>query len=221
VLIAGIDISMTSTGIAIVDPGRPHQARIRRMQTESPRLPKGEQPTLLQRERRLLMIEVGVADRLDEVGTGRLPDIAFVEQPPFASSTPYQHDISGNWWRVVSRIFALGIPVVEVGNTKVKVYATGRGGTRDTPEKRNKAGEIIRPALAKVSKADVIRAVQTDYSRQVAQTVDGQGDDVTDAFILAAIGCRLLGQPIEVNELPVTRTRALDGLLLPEGFTAT
>jgi hypothetical protein len=208
---------MSSTGVALVDPARPHQAVVRRIQSSAPPSPKGEQPTVLERHLRLQDIEDRLclaiqlerpAVHLGPAATAlQRPRIAFVEQPPYGSTAGRSpHDLSGNWWRCVRMILRLGIPVVEVGNTKVKVYATGSGATR---------GEN------KVTKKDVIRAVQTDYSRQVAQTVEGQGNDVTDAFILAAIGCRLLGTPIEVNEIPATRTRALDGLVLPEGFSTT
>lgn len=209
--VAGLDLSMTSTGVAVVDLDRPLQASVYRIRTPQPKLPKGQQPTLDQRHARLQLIEDGVAQALGAMAPGtrgidRLVDIAFVEQPPFGSSSAYSHDISGSWWRVVSRVLRLGVPVVEVGNTKVKVYATGGGATRGPN---------------KVEKEHVIAAVMSGrYGREVARTIDGEGSDVADAFILAAIGCRLLGHPIEAHPLPATHTRALDELHLPERFLA-
>jgi crossover junction endodeoxyribonuclease RuvC len=208
--IAGLDLSMTSTGVAVVDLDRPLQASVYRIRTPSPKLAKGQQPTLDQRQARLQAIEDGVALALGAMvpgtrGISRLVDIAFVEQPPFGSSSAYSHDISGSWWRVVSRVLRLGVPVVEVGNTKVKVYATGGGATRGPN---------------KVEKRHIIGAVQSGrYGVEVARQIDGEGSDVADAFILAAIGARLLGHPVELTTLPQTHLRALENIHLPEGFT--
>lgn len=204
--VAGLDLSMTSTGVAVVDLNRPLQAVVHRIRTPPPKLPKGQQPTLEARHDRLQLIEDEVAHALGAGRISSLPDIAFVEQPPFGSSSAYSHDISGSWWRVVGRVLRLGVPVVEVGNTKVKVYATGGGATRGPN---------------KVEKSHIIAAVQDGrYGTEIARQIDGEGSDVADAFILAALGCRLLGRPIEVYPLPDTHTRALDELHLPERFYA-
>ncbi len=131
------------------------------------------------------------------------PDLVFVEAPPYSNS-PYAHDISGNWHRVVGMLHLYDIPVVEVSNTKLKKYATGSGSNR---------------GATKVEKHHVITAVKTNYGQTIARQVDGEGDDVADAFILAAMACRIAGQPIEAITLPQANLRALENLSLPEGFT--
>lgn|GEM_PF-4048271 len=210
-IVAGLDLSMSSTGLAIVDTHK--GAAVHRIRTPAPRLPKGQQPTLLARAERLNEIEtrigrllgfypIGDSDLIEE-DYRPLPDLLVVEQP-FGSMSGNTIDLIGNWWRVVGMIHRFGIPTIEVGNTKLKLYAVGRASNRGP---------------TKVEKHHVVTAVKTNYGRHVARMVDGEGDDVCDAFILAAIGCRLAGQPIEATTLPQDNLRALENLSLPEGIT--
>jgi len=199
VIIAGLDLSLSSTGVAIIDTDRHLGFKVFRIRSAG--TGKRGAETLLSRQIRLQNIE----DQAAKIWATYLPDVVFVEQPVLSSASAYGHDISGNWWRNVSRIYGYGIPVVEVGNQKVKIYATGSGATSGPN---------------KVEKKHIIAAVQDNsrYGSALARQVDGEGSDVCDAFILAALGARLIGQPVELTTLPFTHVRAMENLSLPEGF---
>lgn len=142
---------------------------------------------------------VGRADRLaGEIVLTTLrykPDLVVIEAPSYGSVNGRPHDRSGLWWLVV---FALvqghGLHVMEVPPTNRIKYATGKG-----------SGPL---ADKDVVLANVIRRY-TDY--------DVTGNDQADAVLLAAIGKRLLGEPIEAN-LPALNLTALDKLSLPKGL---
>jgi len=212
-LIAGIDLSMTSTGVALIDPAA--GATVHRVRTLGPKLPRGQKPTLLDRHDRLQEIEdrigrlLGLLPYTEQYRAGGdmyrpIPDLLFIERP-FGSLSGNTLDLTGNWWRVTGMIHRFGIPVAEVDNNWLKIYATGRASNRGPN---------------KVEKHHVISAVKTRYGTRVARMVDGEGDDVCDAFILAAMACRMVGHPIETTELPAAHARALVGIQLPEGFSA-
>lgn len=199
-IVAGLDLALGSTGIGLIDTDRHLGFKVFRCRSTG--TGKRGAETLLSRHVRLQRIE----DQAADIWRVYQPDIVFVEQPVLSGSSAYGHDISGNWWRNVSRVFRSGIPVAEVGNQKVKIYATGGAATRGPN---------------KVEKKHVIAAVQDQnrYGTALARMVDGEGSDVCDAFILAALGARLLGHPAELTTLPQTHLRALENLSLPEGFT--
>lgn len=117
------------------------------------------------------------------------PNLAMIETPAYDQTSGKTHDRSGLWWEVV-RIFQaeLGVDVVEVGTSKVKIYATGKG----------------------VGRKDAVMAAAIRRYPDVAISNNNE----SDAFILAAMGMRLLGEPIE-ESLPQTHLRAMEGLTLP------
>lgn len=199
-IVVGLDLSTTSTGLVRIQLGEePPMVGIHRIRSaKSKSVPKGEQPSIRQRHDRLQVIEDQIAALVGELprgvrGIARYPDLLVVEGPSFASTGFTQHDLSGNWWRVVRRILRHDIPVADVSPSQVKKYATGSGGSQ-------------------VSKTDVIAAVLKRYPDHADQVT---GDDTADALVLAAIGCRHLGYPLEAS-LPAAHLAAMDKIRWPE-----
>jgi crossover junction endodeoxyribonuclease RuvC len=157
VKIVGIDLSLSSTGLAVITNGR---ADVVRHTTA----PVGDD--LARRHRRLLEI----ADAVRTWASGA--DLAVLEGPSYASVTGHQHDRSGLWWLVVARLLGAELPLAVVPPTSRARYATGKGNA---------------------AKDAVLAAVVRRYPE-----VDIIGNDQADALILAAMGARRLGHPIDV-----------------------
>lgn len=174
--VVGLDLSLTSTGIAYVYPsGRGVTARV---------TSKGKAgATLDQRYARLQHI----ASSVTELIRGDL-DLVVIEAPAMSRTTGHQHDRSGLWWLVVSWLRGHSIPVAEVAPTARAKYATGRGNA---------------------AKDDVLSAVIRRYPH-----VDVNGNDEADALILAAMGARWLGQPLELG-LSIPQISAMDKVAWP------
>lgn len=138
-------------------------------------------------------------DIINATTLGGLPDLVVIESPSMGASrgtSAHAHDRSGLWWQVV--IVAMGndmqIPVLEIPPACRAKYATGKGNS---------------------AKGAVIDAV----ARRYPQVETGGNDNLADALILAAIGRRMIGHPIE-DSLPAANLAALQTLRLPEGFAA-
>jgi hypothetical protein len=111
--------------------------------------------------------------------------LVVVEGPSFGQARQGgQHDRAGLWWLVVAD---LGERVVEVPPATLKTYATGRGNA---------------------SKDEVLAAVVRRYP-----TVDVGNNNEADALVLAAMGARHLGHPID--DLPQTHLRAMTKVAWP------
>ncbi|MFJ1461813.1 hypothetical protein [Nocardia sp. N2S4-5] len=172
--IVGLDLSLTSTGIAVIGTGRPWCATI-----ESSG--KADAPWE-SRYRRL-------GDLVLRVRAAITPG-AFVvlEAPAYSRTTGSQHDRSGLWWMVHDRLVGSGCTVLPVGPNLRAKYATGKGN----------AGK------------DAVLAAAVRRYADIAIT----GNDTADAVVLAAIGCRLLGRPID-DPMPKTHLAALDTIRIP------
>jgi hypothetical protein len=200
--VAGIDLSMTSTGVAVLGvstfiPAWPPTFKLERIRSAPDRKAIGP-PSLAQRNKRITEVRDAVLSAADLWATepGQRPGLILLEAPSFGSEGAGMWDRAWLWGQVVTAIHEQGIPLVEVTPHQVRKYATGSASTR---------------GKTKVDKDQVLAAV---IRRYVHAPVDG--NDVADALILAAIGARMLGHPIEAA-LPVANTAALDKLHLPEG----
>jgi hypothetical protein len=204
VRVAGLDISMTSTGVALVDDGKVDAIQTCRVASAPAKRPDGNTPTLLDRHERLMRVEDRIAALLGECppgtrGIDRLPELVLVEGPSLGSIRQQQvHESAGNWHRIVRRLLVAGVMVAEVSPPQVKQYATGSGATSGPN---------------KVTKDMVIAAVRANYGDYAAHITS---NDEADALILAAIGCRYLGHPIESVALPPENLRALKKIRWPE-----
>lgn len=106
--VIGLDISLTSTGIA----SRGWTTRIRSAGKND--------ATLYQRRARIL----GVARQVLDYCTHA--DLVVIEGPSYESKYGHPHDRSGLWWLIVHQLG--GVPVVEVAPKCRARYATGKGG---------------------------------------------------------------------------------------------
>lgn len=200
--VVGLDISLASTGVAIIDDTAIETIRTTRVLSEPVKRADGQSPTLDQRSERIIRICERVHQLIGGVpygirGIPRYPELVVVEGPSYGS--PHgAHEIGWNWGSIVDMCRAAGIPVVEVSPPQVKQYATGSGATSG----RNK-----------VTKEMVIAAVQANYGD--AGTAIRQNDEA-DALVLAAIGARYLGRPIEGHPLPAANLAALKKIRWPE-----
>ncbi|MEN0084028.1 MAG: hypothetical protein AAGC66_04590 [Leifsonia sp.] len=122
---------------------------------------------------------------LDVLSWAALGDIVVIEQPAYGQTGGSHHDRSGLWWLVMDGLTddSTDERFAEVTPQAVKMYATGKGNA---------------------SKSEVLAAVIKRYP-----AADVANDNEADALVLAAIGARLVGQPIE-DSLPAANLRAMD-----------
>jgi crossover junction endodeoxyribonuclease RuvC len=180
--VIGLDLSLTSTGVAVATQDGAVTDRI----TSKP-VPNA---TLEDRDERLWGIRARVLDHASGA------DLIVVEGPSYGSTTGHQHDRAGLWWLVVDALLRRGQRIVEVPPSSRMKYATGRGNA---------------------SKDDVLSAVIRRYPH-----IDVNGNDEADALILAAMGARWLGHPLEGQYhgtaapfLPQTHLAAMDAVHWP------
>lgn len=177
--VVGLDLSLTSTGVAtiVIDDDR----RTARDYTGVERVTsKGRKDaTLWERAERLNQI----VREILRLTNGA--DLVVLEGPSFGQARQGgQHDRSGLWWLVVDALHNTGYRVVEVPPATRARYATGKGNA---------------------AKDAVLAAVVRRYP-----DIDVIGNDEADALILAAMGARSLGCPID--DLPKTHVAAMDAV---------
>ncbi|MCU1677704.1 MAG: hypothetical protein JWM93_2462 [Frankiales bacterium] len=152
--VVGLDLSLTSTGIAIIDGGGVHLDRVRS---------KGAaDATLRQRRVRLQHLHGAITDRIG----GYLPALVVIEQPAFSRQTGHMHDRSGLWWLIVDRLHSCGCAVVEITPTKLKKYATGAGNSgKDTVmlEVASRFRDVVTVTGNDVADALVLAAMGADH----------------------------------------------------------
>jgi len=172
VKVIGLDLSLTSTGLAAIVDGTAHVDRY---------VTRPGDGTMEHRHHRLMAITAGVWSWAGGA------DLVVLEGPSYGSTTPHQHDRAGLWWLVVHRIMGAGLPLAIVPPTSRARYATGKGNA---------------------GKDAVLVAVVRRYPE-----VDVTGNDEADALVLAAMGARKLGHPVDV--IPKANLTAMDGASWP------
>lgn len=214
--IVGLDMSLTGTGVATIatDPACPscgdmvttsggrHAPRcihavcrytgpgdstprvtVAKVASKAPTRKKGDPPPALSvRSLRLRKLAGQITQQC--VGAA----LVVVEGPSYASEGAGTWDRAGLWWLVTARLTGAGLNVVEVPPSNVKQYALGKGGGAGT------------------GKDEVLAAV----IRRYLPVVEVPGNNEADALLLAAMGARFTGSPIEPGPLPATHLRALD-----------
>lgn len=114
-IVAGIDVSLVSTGIAInTASGAPFL--LRTIQSKPPKVSNVYTQRARIRE---------IADRVLDCARGA--DLVVIEGPAYAAKGGHAHDRSGCWWAIVDALIADCIPVAEVPPTVRITYATGKG----------------------------------------------------------------------------------------------
>ena len=169
--VVGVDLSLTSTGLATVDTER---VTLNRVTTSGK-----HGATLLERWLRLDDIATRVTD---VCGAAHTTALVVVEGPSMGQGRQSgTHDRAGLWWLVMDRLHEAGHKVVEVPPSVRAKYATGAGNA---------------------GKDAVLAAVCRRYPH-----VEVTGNDVADALVLASMGARFLGAPLE--GLPQTHLAAM------------
>lgn len=145
--------------------------------------------TLDDRRHRLL----DITERIVYAAVMHKSDLAVIEAPSLGQARQGGVlDRHGLWWLVITRLAEARVPVTPVAPTVRAKYATGRGNA---------------------GKDEVLLAVAKRYPH-----VDVQNNNEADALVLAAIGARLTGHPID--ELPKTHLDALAKIIRPAGVAA-
>jgi crossover junction endodeoxyribonuclease RuvC len=122
--IAGIDTSLTGTGVALIGPYNPTEMETRTFRS------KGTQADTI--EQRLRRLEGLVADVVKWLNISTFPGLVVIERPSFGATSGSHHDRSGLWWLMVDAMHAEGAHVVEASPTTVKKFATGKGNAGKT-----------------------------------------------------------------------------------------
>lgn len=110
-LVVAFDLSLTSTGIAVVEADG--TAKVRR------HMPKTKGYQRIRGIRDACLIAVG---QLPAVA-----DVLAVEGPAFGAQGDAYHQLAGLWWHVTEALDSTGIPLVVVPPASIKTYATGKG----------------------------------------------------------------------------------------------
>lgn len=191
--VTGIDLSLTGAGVArIEDRGSPDRhdfyVGLRRFTTK----PAGQ--ALDARAVRLRGLT------LDLIACCRGSDLVVIEAPIYLSGARAQpsaglHDRAGAWWMLINSLIVKNIPCVEVSPASLKTYALGKG-----------AGKGVTKD-----------AVFATTARRYMHHVEVNSNDTADALVLAAMGARHLGSPID--NLGTTHTRALQAVQWPVTHT--
>lgn len=117
---------------------------------------------------------LAVADGVIEVALDYHPDIVVIESASFASKFGKPHERAGLYWFLVGNFIGMGVRVVTVAPQSRAKYGTGKGNAK---------------------KADVYAAVKATY--QPLTTARISNNDIADAVLLASMGSRVLGFPVE------------------------
>lgn len=104
--VAGLDYSLTSTGLATTHP---HKATLIKPRVDG--------------HARLQELKVSVAALLRQAR----PSLVVVESGSYASTSSTFHQLAGGWWILTHQIHQLGIPYATVAPSTLKRYATGSG----------------------------------------------------------------------------------------------
>lgn len=118
-VITGLDLSLTSAGVARITRGDAlgHEVQVRSVKSKPP-----AKVTLATRSARLRRLAAEIVNHC------RGSDLIVVESPTYSGkSTGSAWDRAGLWWLVVGRLTGAGLQVVEVELHALKTYATGVG----------------------------------------------------------------------------------------------
>lgn len=193
---AGLDLSLTGSGIVLVQTAGPYPAPIARQRLSLDRIgSKATGPTITERSRRL---RAQAAQIITAVCAWGPPDLVAVEDLPTGmTASGSVHDRAGLWWLVMARLDANGVPCVHVQPTQLKQHALGKGSGKGT------------------DKDYVLSAVIRRYGHLI--TRDAISNDEADALILADMAARRLGHPLV--DLPATHLRAMGTVPWPSTTT--
>lgn len=164
--VAGADLSITSTALALLDSG--DVAQLFNFKTKGKRT--DGYPEWAER---INEVSKAVLARLDGWYLVGGLDLLVIEAPSHGSKFGNPHERAGLWWDVYRWAFARGVPVVTVAPTTRAKYITGSG---------------------KADKKQVLAAARGLYGAVL--NIDIANDDEADAIGLGDMGARFLGEPL-------------------------
>lgn len=184
--VLGIDPSLTSTGVALIDADL--RATTYRVESAPPKRGRGDKtaPTLPERRERIR----AVVERATELVLPAHPrvDLAVIEGPSYGSVGAGQWERGWLWGAIVDRLILAEVPVAVVPPTVRAKWATGSGAAGKSP-------------------------VAVHLSRMWPNVPEDVSDDVWDALALASIGAQHVGLlPVEL----VRHREQLDKVAWPE-----
>lgn len=178
-IIVGLDLSLTGTGIATIDTDR----ETANVETRTSK-PVGD--NIKDRAWRLRRFASNLQDVCYDA------DLVVIEAPSLGQKRQAgQHDRMGLWWLTIDRLtYGLDgrVEVAEVTPASLKKFATGKGNA---------------------SKDEVLLSVARRFPG-----VDVRSNDEADALVLAAMGARHLGHPID--SMPQAHLAAMDAVRWPD-----
>lgn len=116
--------------------------------------------------------------------------LVMIEAPAYSSNVGSIWDRAGLWWSIYFALHKRDHAIIPVSPGQRAKYGSGKGNA---------------------GKDEVLAAVVRRYL-----DVDVPNNNVADALVLAAMGARLLGHPIE-ESLPKAHLDAMELIALPEG----
>lgn len=119
--VIGLDLSLTSTGVALVQDGVLDRQQVFSIKTTGK---KGD--NLARRSSRLHNIYAQLATFIDD----DFVDLVVIESPSFGSQHGSAHDRSGLWWMVVHHLWVREVPVAMVSPQGRAKWATGNGASK-------------------------------------------------------------------------------------------
>jgi Holliday junction resolvasome RuvABC endonuclease subunit len=171
--VIGIDPSLTSTGVAVIDGAAALTARTGCIESKPPKRARGDKTraTIAERTERL----TAIADEVMSWALAGHTAIAVIEEPVHGIKGGSIWDRAGLWWSIVSRLQRADIPVVQVNSTTRRIWATGTAGAGKAP--------------VSVHMARMWPDIPADLS-----------DDEWDALVFASMGAQHLGWlPIDLS----------------------
>ena len=177
-IVAGLDLSLTNSGIAVLTDGRP---------TLLTSVGHGGKngASWEQRSRRIVSQSRAVMAALQQAVDPPYPpgpwtiDLAVIEGPSYASEFGDQFDRAALWWGVYSALSAKRVPIAVVAPKTRAKWATGK----DVEGNGNS------------KKRAVFAAVKDEWSTLGVHVRD---DDIADALTIAAMGALKLGEPLPI-----------------------
>jgi len=183
--VIAIDPSLSGTGLSLLVAGAAPQWSVDTVKIEI-----SKNPDLARAEfGRMESISEAVRQwTIDEMDGERL-DLAVIESPAYSRSMGKSHERSGLWWMLYGELVEFKIPVLVVRPNLRAKYATGKGTS---------------------SKDEVLLAASRRYP-----DVAMRNNNEADAVVLAAMGARFLGAP--VDSLPKANLDAMNTLISGKG----
>lgn len=189
-MIVGLDLSLTGAGVAVIDEDTQKTWLSVHGSKASPRVPspahKGRK-----KDKGIVPVEVRAA-RIQGVANSVLktlpiaPRMALIEAPSYGSQNGMAHERSGLFWAIAMAL-APETQLIEVPPRVRALYATGDGG------------------------ADKKAVVAATLAMHKLST---RNDNIIDAFVLAKMGCRHIGRPIDLS-LPEVNLTAMSSVYWP------